>query len=390
MRVAPILAVRSAVRPRPTSSSRAKASSAAMPAASSASVPGASRGRQHPPGVRLDVEVVAAGGRAVEERSPGPRAAPAGWRPAAPRVGRAAARGSAPATGRAAPRSSASSRSSAAYAGRPGRPDRRNRRPGSGAGTAARPSGAAPRPPPDRVGGLQRGRDLHLHHRQPGRPQPVQRLGRLLPGAGQVGQVEADAEPVGVHSGQQLRPPARCVSTTQPGSGSKPTRTARPVSRSHVGQAGGQLVEPPRRAASAAAGVPRLPPGQRQRGDRAAGGVVGQQVGQHPGQVERCRRSRCRRGPVRVVDGLLDHRGLEGRVREAVEGDHLQPARVQLGAQPTAQRRRRRPARRRPGRPATGRARAGRRRAPRVPAPRRCRVGRAMPARSSAGCTLVQ
>ena len=63
------------------------------------------------------------------------------------------------------------------------------------------------------------------------------------------------------------------------------------------------------------------------------GDVLGQQRGQHPGDVERVVEPGPLR-PGRVVDALLDDLVLEGGVGEGVEGDDLDAVRVDRLAQP--------------------------------------------------------
>nr|BFE72575.1 hypothetical protein GCM10020092_058760 [Actinoplanes digitatis] len=163
----------------------------------------------------------------------------------------------------------------------------------------------------------------------PAPSQVAQRVPRLLPGAGEVRQVEADAEPGGVHAGEQARGLRRRLDDAA-GLGLEPDPDL-PVEQ---GQRAGQLVEVVA-AGVGACGVPRFAPGERQGGDGPAGGGGRQQVVQHPGQVEGVREP-LRGGPVRLVDGVLDHRRLERLVREPVEHDDLEPARVEFPAQPLA------------------------------------------------------
>lgn len=119
---------------------------------------------------------------------------------------------------------------------------------------------------------------------------------------------------------------------TQPGSGSSPTRISRPVrsrrawrwSARRSSLLGGQDLP---------VAEPRVPPPEGQRRDAAPGGVVGQQPGEHLGEVGRVGEP-GRLGPVGVVDAVLDDLVLEAAVGETVEGDDLEAALVEGRAQP--------------------------------------------------------
>ena len=160
-----------------------------------------------------------------------------------------------------------------------------------------------------------------------GSPPPAgQRRGRLLEAqvaGGRCPGTRRCSRPATAASAATRR---RWSPRTQPGSGSRATRTERPVASSQLVQLPGQLGQRAGRADCGRGLVEAGAPGQRQRGDRAPGGVVGQQAGEHPGQVD---------GVVQPFAGrsspagrpVLDHRGVEALVGEAVEGDHLQAAR---------------------------------------------------------------
>ena len=119
---------------------------------------------------------------------------------------------------------------------------------------------------------------------------------------------------------------------TQPGSGSTPTRICRPVRSRRACRWSAS------RSNCSAASACRSPDhgcrhAERQGRDAAARGVVGQQAGEHLGEVDGVGQAR-RLGPVGVVDAVLDHLVLEAPVGEAVEGHDLEAARVELAAQP--------------------------------------------------------
>ena len=237
-------------------------------------------GGQHAPGVRLDVEVVAA--RPPARRAARARAARSTrhrGRAAAGPGRRAAARGSGSATARAAAAASASSQ---VVGGRAAAPS------GSGAGSAAR---RTRRSTSAAATGSAASSAADTCTLTTGRP-----AARSRPTAS-AGSSQAQAR-----WARSRQTPSRSVSTPDSSVGGLrrcSRRRSRARARTPPGPAGrsrpraGQPARPARRGAAAAAsdraGVPRLAPGQRQRGDRAAGGVVGQQVGEHPGQVQRVR-----------------------------------------------------------------------------------------------------
>ncbi|GAB3901663.1 hypothetical protein GCM10027612_65450 [Microbispora bryophytorum subsp. camponoti] len=174
---------------------------------------------------------------------------------------------------------------------------------------------------------LHRRGDLELDDRQP----QSRRIGGLLQADGQMAGVQADAEVHGVGAAEQrhrlrggLHDAARLGLEADPDrlAGALRQGSQAPGEHGQVGVDGRGLG---RRPAGA--------PGEGKRRDRALGHVVGQQRGEDLGQVEGVGEP-FRFRPVGPVDPQFHDLVVEAAVREAVEGDDLEPLLVQPGAQP--------------------------------------------------------
>ena len=140
----------------------------------------------------------------------------------------------------------------ASASGRSSKPRRAPAGRGSGAGSAARRTPPARPASGARVGPSRAAETWALTTGSPAAVSRRTRVGRLLPRAGQVGQVQADAEPVGVRHRRAAPTAWSVVSTTQPGSGSNATRMA-PGPALDARRARGQLVQRVPAAAARAA-----------------------------------------------------------------------------------------------------------------------------------------
>ena len=276
------------------------------------------------PGVGLDLEVAASPCGPPTQRVERGRAGRSRGGASGGAGRRAAARGSGPATGasvgqRPSP-SSASGRSSApptpAAAGLAGLVQEAGLDEG-GEGVAASRG--------RRVLGVQGRRGLHLDDGEAGVGEPRRSaLGGSSKRGGEVAGVDADADAargrgrgeraatasvVGLDDAAGLGLEARSGSCGR----CRPPSAAQAVARSELQRAAG--------AVGVAVGDPRAAPAERQGRDAASVGVVGQQAASTRRAVEGVVEPRRRVGPVRPVDAVLDHLGVEALVREAVEGD---------------------------------------------------------------------
>ncbi len=173
--------------------------------------------------------------------------------------------------------------------------------------------------------GVQRGRGLHLDDREAGVGEGVQGGGSVLELRREVAGVDADAEVAGgdsVEAGEPARPRRRPSRPRSPARARCPTRTGRPDLELQLGEALGEEVEV-LAGRGVAVGVPGGAPAERERRDAAASRVVGQQHRQHPRAVEGVVEPAFAR-PVRAVDRVLDDRVVEAAVGEGVDRDHLE------------------------------------------------------------------
>nr|BFE75758.1 hypothetical protein GCM10020092_090590 [Actinoplanes digitatis] len=176
----------------------------------------------------------------------------------------------------------------------------------------------------DRIGGLERRGDLYPDDRDAGGGEPVEDLGGALPGAGEAGQVQADAEALPVEPGERGDDRLDAVEQLA-GPGLEADADGPALVPGDLGEAAGEPGEDPVGGLLACL-VPAGPVAEAGRGDRAADGVLRQQVGEDAGEVEGVFQP-GRVAPVGVLVAAL------GVGRSAQRAD-LEPAGVELGTQP--------------------------------------------------------
>ena len=178
---------------------------------------------------------------------------------------------------------------------------------------------------------VQGGGELGLDHGQAGRGEPAERLAGVLEGDREVAGVQADADVLARAGADALGGVGGRLHDAA-GLGLEPDPQRAAGVGGHLGQA---VLEPGEVALGRLLPVrqPRAAPAERQRGDAAPGDVVGQQPGQHRRAVQRVVQP-VPGGPVRPVDGLLDHRGVEAAPRERVDRHDLDAGADEPGAQP--------------------------------------------------------
>lgn len=181
--------------------------------------------------------------------------------------------------------------------------------------------------------GVQGGGELGLDDADAARLQGAQRPGGVLEGGGEVAGVEADADAVGGGVAER--------GEGGDGVGGGLDGAARFGLQADADGAAGEVgegVEPfgesgegAQRGAVAAAVVVGAP-GEGKGGDGALGDVVGEQGGEEAGEVGGVGEAGAL-GPVGPVDAVLDLGLAESLVGEAVEGDDLEAAPVEVAAE---------------------------------------------------------